>query len=106
MDYQIASTSLFILSGLQPYQEEESEHNWTAYDHNLKHLDYYNAKFSQRKRKLLLWIASRYPEQNEQCQGRGIKIHVSLNVNIVSWINNFKMANFSFSYVSIKCGLY
>lgn len=43
MDYQIASTSLFILSGLQPYQEEESEHDWTAYDHDLKHLDYYNA---------------------------------------------------------------
>lgn len=42
MDYQIASTSLCILSGLQPYQEEESERNWTAYDHDLKRLDYYN----------------------------------------------------------------
>lgn len=39
MDYQIASTSLFIVSGLQqPYQEEESEHDWTAYGRDLKQL--------------------------------------------------------------------
>lgn len=55
-------------------------------------------KISQRKRKQLLsWIArSSYLEQKEQCLGRGVKIHVSLNVNIISWKRNIKRQTYIF----------
>lgn len=44
-------------------------------------------------------------EQKERCLGRGVKIHVSLNVNIISWKRNIKWQTFIFSYSSVKLGL-